>query len=453
MSRLVVVSNRVWPNRQEALAGGVAVAITDVLQRRGGLWSGWSGKLCERLQSDARIEGADELTLAVIDLTRLDFEGYYNGHANRCLWPLCHFRLDLMKFNAANEAAYRRVNAQIAIALQPLLRKDDLIWVHDYHLIPLGGILRSMGCHQRIGFFLHVPFPPPELLLCLPSHQRLVNDLLCYDLIGMQTDSDLQRLSDYLEREAGGSVCAGIASALGCNARVGCFPVGIDAERFVRASVSAIAEKEAQHMKNALRGRDQIISVDRLDYSKGLLRRLAAVEELLACRPDLHGHIEFLQIAPTSRTDLRDYQDFRRELEAAAARVNGRFSQADWTPIQYVNHTLSRTRLCGLYRASRIGLVTPMRDGMNLVCKEYVAAQDKLDPGVLVLSCFAGAARRMPASILVNPYDVIGVAAGITQARNMPLEERRNRHAELMEGIRHNDSTRWAESFLDALAA
>ena len=451
MSRLVVASNRIWLARTEALAGGVAVAIADVLRDRGGLWFGWSGKLNDRREEGARTEISNRISLAVMDMSRGEYESYYNGHANQCLWPLCHFRLDLMAYDDTNYTAYHRVNLRMASALHRLLEEDDLIWVHDYHLIPLAAKLRSLGARQRIGFFLHIPFPPPDLLVTLPCHGELVRNLLSYDLVGLQTEGDVQRLSDYLEREGKGRIVDGIVEAFGYRSRLGCFPVGVDTGRIGELAFSARSERDVLAMRQSLGDRNQIISVDRLDYTKGLLRRIGAFERLLTSRPDLHGNVELLQIAPVSRSDLQDYQDFRRELESAAARVNGRFARVDWTPVRYLNQAVARGRLMGYYRASKVGLVTPMRDGMNLVCKEYVAAQDPLDPGVLVLSRFAGAAQAMSAALIVNPYDVADTASAIGRALEMPLQERCNRHADLMMHLRNNESSQWAERFIETL--
>lgn len=453
MSRLVAVSNRVGPVRGAPLAGGLAVALVDALKEYHGLWFGWSG--CT-LESDAELpppvlEQGEGLTLALQDLNARDFDDYYNGFANRCLWPLVHFRLDLTSYDDAHYQAYNRVNRRFAEALLPLLEPDDLIWVHDYHLFPMASFLREHGCRQRIGFFLHTPFPPPDILTALPQHEALVRALFDYDVVGLQIEDDVRRLRDYVIHTAGGQGGADWLQAFGRRIRVGAFPVGIDAQRYHEFAFSPRGEREFRQMRTTLRGRDQIIGVDRLDYSKGLLRRMNAYELLLERYPETHSRIEFMQIAPISRGDVKAYQDFRGELEQAAAHINGRFAQLDWTPVHYLNRTIPRRQLAGLYRASRIGLVTPMRDGMNLVAKEYVAAQDAEDPGVLVLSRFAGAAKQMQAALQVNPYDTAEVAMALARARIMSAEERRERHAALMKGLLEDDIATWRKRFIEAM--
>jgi trehalose 6-phosphate synthase len=291
------------------------------------------------------------------------------------------------------------------------------------------------------------------MLAALPCHDWLVRVLFDYDLIGFQTEPDLHRFYDYVRQEARGHVRKEGASAYGRELRAGAFPIGIDVDQFRALACSADGEREYRHMRESLGERNQIICVDRLDYTKGLLRRMEAYEMLLDQHPEARGRIELLQVAPISRGEVKAYRDFRGELEQSAAHINGRFSTLDWTPVRYLNRTLPRSTLASLYRASRIALVTPMRDGMNLVAKEYVAAQDAEDPGVLVLSRFAGAALQMKAALQVNPYDTGGVANALQQARTMSLEERRERHAEMLRVLRDYDVRRWRDEFCRALAA
>jgi trehalose 6-phosphate synthase len=452
MPRLVAVSNRVGPVHGSA-AGGLAVALVDALRETRGLWFGWSGRTVATLRAPhPRLRTAAGQARATIDLTRADHEAYYNGFANRCLWPLFHFRVDLSRYDPAEHAAYVRVNAQFARHLRPLLAPDDLVWVHDYHLFPLAAELRALGARQRLGFFLHIPFPPRDILNTLPGHAALVRALFDYDLAGFQTGLDLQRFCDYVEHEAGGQVRGDTARAFGAELRVGAFPIGIDVDHFEQLAAAPQQAREVARLRDGLRGRTQIVGVDRLDYSKGLLRRLGAYETLLEQHADVRGTLEFLQIAPISRGEVKAYRDFRREIEEAATRINGRFARLDWTPVRCLTQTLPRATLAALYRASRIGLVTPVRDGMNLVAKEYVAAQDPRDPGVLVLSRFAGAAQQMRAALQVNPYDAAETAAALLQARALPLDERRARHQDLLRGLHDYDARRWRNDFLAALA-
>lgn len=454
MSRLVVVSNRVGPVRGVAAAGGLAVALVDVLRESGGMWFGWSGHTRGSAETNTpQVRSHGGLTLATLDLAPEDYEGYYNGFSNRCLWPLFHFRIDLTRYDPREYQAYRRVNALFARQLLPLLRSDDRIWIHDYHLFALASELRALGARQRIGFFQHIPFPPRDILNTLPVHESLVRGLFDCDLVGFQTGPDLERFHDYVEHEARGRVRGARAAAYGREIRVSAFPIGIDVEDIQAMAASPRGQRETRALSEGLRGRHQIIGVDRLDYSKGLLRRMFAYETLLEQHADAQGQVEFLQIAPISRGELKAYRDFRLELEQAAARINGRYARLDWTPVRYLTRPLPRPTLVSLYRASRIALVTPVRDGMNLVAKEYVAAQDPADPGVLVLSCFAGAAQQMRAALLVNPYDAAATAEALQRARTLPLEERRARHTELMRGLTEYDVKRWREEFTGRLTS
>ncbi len=450
--RLVVVSNRVGPVRGAAAAGGLAVGLVDALNERGGLWFGWSGHTAAAGKSRLRTEKCDGITLATLDLAQRDYEGFYNGFSNNCLWPLLHFRIDLMRFEREELATYRRVNARFAAALARLLRPGDLVWVHDFHLIPLGEELRRLGVRQRIGFFLHTPFPPSEILKTFPAQEAILRALFAYDLVGFQTRDDLVRFSNHVRRACGGTGRGESLSAFGRTLRIGVFPIGIDVDRFHGFAFTKPGSTEFARMRRVLRGRDQFIGVDRLDYSKGLLRRMDAFGRYLHKHPEAHGEVILLQVAPVSRGDLSAYRNFRQELDREAARVNGRFGRFDWTPVHYLNRALPRRTLAGLYRASRVGVVTPMRDGMNLVAMEYVAAQDPADPGVLVLSKFAGAASHLREALLVNPYDGDEAAEAMHHARAMSLAERCRRHEALMRRLRARDVGRWYREFLAALA-
>ena len=451
--RLICVSNRVGTVRGAPLAGGLAVALSSALISNNGLWFGWSGKTAAAA-GPVVLEEINGISVATLDLPSADFDHYYSGYANGCLWPVCHFRLDLVQFAREHYESYRRINALIAQRLAELLRPDDRIWVHDYHLFPLAEELRALGRRNRIGFFLHIPTPPHELMVALPRNRELMGSLLHYDVIGVQTEADRRRLHDYAGRELGCTVTdQGLVHGKR-RIRTGAFPVGIDVDEFEGFASSPRALQESRRIRKLLNGRTQVIGVDRLDYSKGLLRRAAGFERLLEKYPRVQRNVEFLQVTPISRGEVRAYQDFRTELEALASHINGRFGTFDWTPLRYLNKALPQRTLAALYRASRVGLVTPIRDGMNLVAKEYVAAQDPEDPGVLVLSTFAGAAEQMGGdSLLVNPYDPDDVADAIEAARVMPLEERIERHRRLMDVMRRDSAEHWQRSYLQALDA
>lgn len=450
MSRLVCVSNRVGTVRGAPLAGGLAVALISALRKHEGLWFGWSGRTTADV-GEVEIDKVNGIDIATLDLPKSEFDAYYTGYANGCLWPLFHFRLDLVRFRREQYLAYRSINALFARALARLLRPDDIVWVHDYHLIPLAEELRALGCRNRIGFFLHIPTPPRELLVALPDHHHLMSALLHYDLIGLQTREHQLRFHDYAQHELDCAVNAEGLVADGRLNRTGAFPVGIDVDAFEALATTPRSLREARRMRDLLGRRVQIIGVDRLDYSKGLLRRVAGYERLFELFPRAQRRVEYLQITPISRGMVVAYQDFRVELEGLAAHINGRFGNFDWTPLRYLNRALPQRTLAALYRASRIGLVTPIRDGMNLVAKEYVAAQDARDPGVLVLSSFAGAAEQMREAILVNPYDPDDIAEAIERARSMALGERIERHRSLMGGLRRDSAENWQASYLQVL--
>ena len=450
--RLVVVSNRVESGKRTS-AGGLAVALREALANSGGLWFGWSGRTVDDEPAATRVAESDGVQIATIDLSTADYNDYYRGFSNRTLWPLFHYRIDLTTFDRDFHAGYLRVNRGFADALAPLLRPDDLVWVHDYHLIAVGQALRRQGACQRIGFFLHIPFPTTEVLLTMPTHRELVQALFAYDLVGFQSPSDLRAFHDYVVVEAGGQVFDdGRVSAFGRTIRADAFPIGIDATGFAALARAQDAERYRQRMIASASGGDVIIGIDRLDYSKGLIERFAAFEALLTAYPDNRGRSSLLQIAPPSRSDVPEYVRLRRELEAAAGRINGRFAEVDWVPIRYLNRPFSRRVLAALCRASRIGLVTPFRDGMNLVAKEYVAAQSEAAPGVLVLSRFAGAAQQLDGALIVNPYDVQGVADAIQLGLKMDIEERRQRWRSMMTILERDDLTAWRERFVAALA-
>lgn len=464
MARLVVVSNRVaMPRERLSRAGGLAVALREALQSQGGLWFGWSGEVNEQATAPDRLAPRHarqgRVEYAVLDLTPEEHRQFYLEFANATLWPLCHYRLGLINFNRASWEGYLAVNAHFAEQLVPLLRPDDVIWIHDYHFIPLAAELRRRGVRNRIGFFLHIPFPAPEVLAALPGHERLVRDLCAYDLIGFQTIGDVRALSEYILHEAGGTVSGdldgadGRITAYGRSLRIGAFPIGIDTEDFVRMAIAGAGSAETRRLTESLVGRSLVIGVDRLDYSKGIPQRFEAFHHLLGARPEHRGKVTFMQIAPISRGEVAQYRKLRNELDGLTGRINGKFAEFDWVPVRYLNKAFSRETLAGFYRHARVGFVTPLRDGMNLVAKEYVASQDPDDPGVLVLSRFAGAAREMQGALIVNPYDTEALAEALDRALTMPRDERRSRWESMMAVLRANTITHWRENFLSQLRA
>ncbi len=457
-ARLIVVSNRV-ATRLTGNSGGLAVALKEATAASGGLWFGWSGRLdAEAPKEPARIERDGRLQRATIDLTPEEHEGYYRGFANGCLWPALHYRLDLMRHSDADRDTYMRVNARFAAALDPLIKPHDLIWVHDFHLIPLGQELRRRGQTGPIGFFLHTPLPSPEIFASIPGHRRLARALMAYDVIGFQTHGDQRNFITYLERYAAGRLCGEEnVEAFGRRAATAAIPVGINLANVEKAATMDCRELDAQHLRGGgsdLRALSQlIIGVDRLDYTKGIPERLAAFERLLQRAPEYRGKAALLQIAPPTREGIAAYDELTQEVQRIVGGINGRFGTLDWTPVTFINRPLPRETLLGLLRRARVGLVTPLRDGMNLVAKEYVAAQDETDPGVLLLSQFAGAAEELNAAMIVNPHDIDAVAEALAEALAMPLAQRQVRHRRLYMQVAAGDVARWRSNFLQLLSA
>ncbi|MEO7068409.1 MAG: alpha,alpha-trehalose-phosphate synthase (UDP-forming) [Rhodanobacter sp.] len=450
--RLVVVSNRVALPRQTA-TGGLASALQAALRERGGLWFGWSGKIAAETASEVHRVSDAKVDYATIDLSRADHDAYYTGFANGTLWPMLHYRPDLVNYQRSHLDGYLRVNEIFADRLQKLIQPTDTLWVHDYHLIPLAGMLRQRGVKNRIGFFLHTPLPAAGLLIALPNHAELLETLASYDLVGVHTARDLRALEDYFLHEAGAAMRLGGRMRMpgGRLFRAAAFPISIDTAAIAKVAQAAESHKEIGQLRASLEDRALIIGVDRLDYSKGLPQRFQAYARLLERAPELHRKVTFLQIAPPSRSAVLEYQQIRRELERSAGHINGKYATPDWAPIRYINKSFPHRILTGYYRSARVGLVTPLRDGMNLVAKEYVACQNPADPGVLVLSRFAGAAQELTDALLVNPADTEEVADALERALTMPLAERRARWLAMMALLEKNDITLWRTNFLQAL--
>ncbi|MCC7412581.1 MAG: trehalose-6-phosphate synthase [Gammaproteobacteria bacterium] len=453
MNRLVVVSNRVpVPSDVRTLRGGLAVAVYAALESRGGLWFGWNGQVVESTARHARVVKEGKVGFATLPLARADYEDFYKGYSNRVLWPLFHERLNLVEYRRRYEEGYARVNRLFARKLLPLLEADDLVWVHDYHLVPLAQCLRQAGCSQALGFFLHIPFPPYDVFRVLPHYERMLGDLLAYDLLGFQSDVDLHAFLDTVRQTLPEArVNAGTVSFAGRRVRVGAFPISIDVDDAVAKARTGRNSALARRLRESLQGRRLIVGVDRLDYSKGLPQRFLAYETMLETYPANVGKVVLMQIAQPSRGDVPEYQEIRRALEAASGRINGRFADYDWQPLRYINSSYGRSSILGFLALSRVGLLTPLRDGMNLVAKEFVASQDADDPGVLVLSYLTGAARELDAALLVNPYDIEGLADVLARAVAMPLAERRERWQAMFDVIRRNDINAWRQRFLAVL--
>jgi trehalose 6-phosphate synthase len=455
MSRLIVISNRVAaprPQGEGGAQGGLAVALSAALREYRGLWFGWSGNKTEEFTGHIEFQRHEGVTSATIDLEEQDVDEYYNGYANRTLWPLFHYRIDLAEYDRSFAGGYERVNERFAETVAPLIEPDDLIWVHDYHLIPLGAQLRERGVRNRIGFFLHIPFPPSRLMVSLPFHEGLVLSLLAYDVIGFQTEEWLESFRHYVTRELGGHCDDDGTIHVGDRSvHAAAYPIGIDYAEFSEAARSEGAQRAYDRLRASAAGRHTIIGVDRLDYSKGLEERFLGYRRFLEEHEECQGEVFLLQIAPPSRGEVHTYEIIREDLDELSGRINGEFAHVDWVPIRYVNQGYDREDLAGFYRASEIALITPLRDGMNLVAKEYVAAQDPEDPGVLILSRFAGAALQLKDALLVNPYSKEEISDAIMRALEMPKEERIRRWRALHESVAREDVVWWRRNFVEAL--
>ncbi len=458
MSRLIVVSNRVAVPKARGAAGaqgGLAGALNAALKENGGIWFGWSGQEIEEFSGDINIQrSSDGVTTATIDLEPQDVEEYYNGYANSTLWPLFHYRLDLTEYERETGKGYERTNERFAQSVAPLIEDGDLVWVHDYHLMPLGDRLRARGLKNKLGFFLHIPWPPTNMFVSLPYHERLVSSLLEYDLLGFQNTVWLESFLHYCGKELGAEIdhATGTITLNGKTTVARAYPIGIDFDFFMEKGASEEAQRAERRMALSLRGRTCMIGVDRLDYSKGLPERIDGIGRFFDINPERVEDLVFIQIAPPSREDIGSYQDIRELLEQKTGQINGARSDVDLVPIRYVNKGYSQAELFGFYRASKIGLVTPLRDGMNLVAKEYVAAQDPEDPGVLILSQFAGAAEQLQDALLVNPYSPDNLSHNIRLALDMPLEERKERWQRLQASVRDENVLRWTDNFVTDMA-
>lgn len=427
--------------------------MNSALKDNGGIWFGWSGEENEDEAGNINLQSNDGVTTATIDLPSRDIDEYYNGYANSTLWPLFHYRLDLTEYERETAKGYERVNERFAQSVAPLIEPDDLVWVHDYHLLPLGERLRARGLTNRIGFFLHTPWPPTRLFVSLPFHERLVRTMLEYDLIGFQTDEWRESFLHYCRKELGAEVedSSGTIRLEGRTVIARAYPIGIDWNHFQAMGQTDEARIAQQRLLLSTRDRTAMIGVDRLDYSKGLPERIDGIGRFFDQNPDRVRDLVFIQIAPPSREDVKSYQDIRLTLEQKAGQINGARSDVDLVPIRYVNRGYSHVELYGFFRAAKIGLVTPLRDGMNLVAKEYVAAQDPDDPGVLILSRFAGAAQQLGlddrGAVLVNPYSPDDISHAVRIALDMPLDERKSRYAAMIGTIREDNVQAWTSRF------
>jgi len=441
-------------------SGGLVTALSPVLSQRRGLWIGWIGQE-ETLDIRSMIrEASGRLPYDIhsVPISSEEESLYYHGFSNAGLWPLFHDLLGFCSFDLAQWRAYRKINRRFAEESRECLRPDDLVWIHDYQLIFAASEMRKAGVTNRLAFFLHIPFPPFALLRRLPWWRDLVAALLQHDLIGFQTHQDFANFQTSVRQlqpenplEIGGDGL-GRVTMEGHTAVVGAFPISIDFDEFDHAASTPEVAAEAASFAELLGTPTLVMGLDRLDYTKGIPERFLAFEHFLERHTELHRKVSLYQCVIPSRTQVPDYRDLKRLLDELVGRINGRFYRPGWLPIHYAYRSMSRTELLGRYRACDICLVTPLRDGMNLVAKEYCAACVE-DNGVLILSEFAGAAEELGKhALLVNPYDQEGLMLRLYQAITMPREERSRRMAGLRKHLRQNTVHRWVERFLGTLA-
>lgn len=454
MSRLVVVSNRVAKSdgANKGSEGGLAVGVMAAMEKAGGVWFGWNGKVDNR-SGELKREQRGKIDYVTVSLKQSEYNQYYKGFANSVLWPLFHQRPELMRYSDKDLSGYLQVNSKFADDLLKVIEPGDTIWIHDYHLIPLGKILRERGIKNPIGFFLHTPFPSLDLLRTVPGYQDILKYMMHYNLVGFQTDFDLLGFCMGVAQGLGGEILKDNKlrfANLHCYARV--YPISVETGALAGIATAGTNTDDFKRLNKSLAGRKLIIGVDRLDYSKGLEQRFKAYERLLAHYNQFIREVVYLQISPTSRGDVQAYGDLAKRIDREAGHIIGTYADFDWMPLRYINRGYRRHTILAMYSLANVGLVTPLRDGMNLVAKEYVAAQPADDPGVLVLSELAGAAVELGAALIVNPYDVEGMGAALAQALNMPLDERQDRWRKMMDVLEHQDIQRWQRTFLHDLA-
>lgn len=452
MSRLIVVSNRVAkPSSSGGSQGGLAVGVFAAMSQSGGLWFGWNGKISNTEDSSVELDRRGNIDYATVSLKKTEYNHYYKGFANSVLWPLFHQRPELMNYHNADFLGYHTVNKKFAAHLMKFIEDDDVIWVHDYHLIPLARQLRQMGVTARIGFFLHTPFPPFDLLRAVPEYREILRELMHYDLVGFQTETDARGFRESMKLSLNASINGNYVSSEHQTTLVKVYPIGIETESAPSLVAKGKESKDYQRLEQSLGGRKLIIGVDRLDYSKGIEHRFLAYEKLLQQRQEFLRKMVYLQVSPTSRGDVQAYDQFSDRIDRIAGHIVGSYADFDWMPLRYLNRGFRRNTILAMYQLAQVGFVTPLRDGMNLVAKEYVAAQNPDNPGVLVLSKMAGAAAELDAAVLVNPYDIESVARHLATALEMPLDERKDRWHKMMEVLRKNDIYTWQKHFLDDL--
>jgi trehalose 6-phosphate synthase/phosphatase len=459
-SRLLLVSNRLPVTVRidakrvtvAASSGGLATGLKGPHERSAGLWIGWPGDVSKTTPDQLKtIEKAlGELRAVPVHLTSGEVARYYESFSNGVLWPLFHYLSDRIPVDTHDWDTYRRVNEKFADAVAKEHRPGDTVWVHDYQLLLVPGLLRARIPDAKIGFFLHIPFPATDVFRILPWRTEILEGMLGADLIGFHTFGYMRHFAKSIVRTLGVVFDIDRVPYKGRVVHLGAYPMGVDAADFARLAGTEDVIAQVNGIREASQDQKVLLAVDRLDYTKGIQRRLVAFERLLEREPKLRGKIRFIQVAVPSREKVEAYAQFRSKVEEAVGRINGAYGSVTQVPIHYMYRSFSAGQVAALYRAADVMLVTPLRDGMNLVAKEFVATRTDGD-GVLVLSEFAGAFSELGEALSVNPYDIAGMAAAFKRALSMPEAERRTRMAALRARVSRHDVHHWADTFIDKL--
>ncbi|MCK4236813.1 MAG: trehalose-6-phosphate synthase [Candidatus Krumholzibacteria bacterium] len=468
IKRLVIISNRLpftlkkrgkkWNIKPGS--GGLVTALAPVLKNRDGLWIGWPGTsgiedISEPLEIASRDVG---YSMKPVLLSREEVQQYYIGLSNEVIWPLFHDLQSYCNFEPSYWETYKAVNKKFARVTADNTGPDDFIWVHDYHLMNVAQELRRLQVKSKVGFYLHIPFPPLDIFLKFPWRSEILSALLEFDLIGLQTLRDRRNFIQCLRAFNEGMSVQGKGQVLnvtldGRDVRVGSFPISIDYKELAEMAKSKAVADKAWYIHEDLPMGQIILGIDRLDYTKGIRYRLKAFGKALELHPDMRGRVTLVQVVVPSRRKIPMYRDIKVKIERLVSEINGRFTRSGWVPIHYIYRSLTRTELLAYYRTAEIALVTPLKDGMNLVSKEYCAASIE-ENGVLILSEFAGAAAQLHKSaVMVNPYNIDGVSEAIYRAYTMKEEERKTKMKKLRQSIRRQDVYWWVNSYLHAAIA
>jgi trehalose 6-phosphate synthase/phosphatase len=434
-------------------SGGLATSLKRVHEKTRGLWIGWVGEPVRSLvHVERQLESAlTEQNLVPIHLTQTELSRYYDGFANGVIWPLFHYLLDKVNLDAELDwKSYRSVNKRYAEALAKNYQSGDLVWVHDYQLLLVPGMLRKLLPDAKIGFFLHIPFPASDVFRILPWRKEVIESLLSADLVGFHTATYRHNFQRSAIQLTSADFDLDVVRFNERAVKLGVYPIGIEVEPFSADADIPAVESEMRRIRKAHPDKRIILGVDRLDYTKGIPRRLLTIERLLERRPALRDKLLFIQVAVPSREKIKAYHDLRTTVNELSGRINSQYGTPIGSPIQLLYRTIPFSQLIALYRIADVMLVTPLRDGMNLVAKEYVAARID-DDGVLVLSEFAGASAELREALTVNPYDISGTAATLAVALDMDPIERRARMQAMRAHVRMHDVHRWAQRFLEAL--